>query len=52
VSGLAGRDYKLLAVGGENITAIQGATRDGDSIVLTMPSGNGYVQSNLKLHLR
>lgn len=52
VSGLAGQTYQIRTVAGESITAVDGATKDGDAIRFTMPAGSGYVQSKLEIHLR
>ena len=52
LSGLASHAYEFSAAGAEYISKITGAERDGDSIRISMPSGNGYVQSTVDIQLR
>jgi hypothetical protein len=52
LSGLSGRSYRLIVSGAQYISQISGGERDGDSIRVSMPSGNGYVGSTLEIRLR
>jgi glycogen debranching enzyme len=52
LSGLAGHTYMFSAAGAEYISGITGGERDGDFIRVSMPSGNGYVQSTVEFRLR
>jgi glycogen debranching enzyme len=52
VSGLAGHTYQLPVVGLEYASQIAGATRDGNSLRVTLPAGTGYISSTINIHLR
>jgi glycogen debranching enzyme len=51
-SGLTGHTYQFTIAGSDNITRLQGAEQRGDRIELTMPSGSGYVRSQVVVDLR
>jgi glycogen debranching enzyme len=51
-SGRARHTYQFTIAGPDNITRLQGAEQHGGRIELTMPSGSGYVQSQVVVTLR